>query len=133
GTGKTLALTRRVVYLVQQASVSPDEIMALTFTRAATAELKRRVHQELGDEASKVIIFTLHSYALRVILQQAAGTRLPRPIRIADDFEERWVIQEDLKRILGLARVAEADDLLQQLSADWEQLKADEEDYEGRF
>jgi DNA helicase-2/ATP-dependent DNA helicase PcrA len=133
GTGKTLALTRRVVYLVREAGIFPEKIMALTFTRAATAELKRRIRAELGDEANKVIIFTLHSYALRVILQQTAGARLPQPIRIADDFEERWIIEEDLKSLLGLPNVREARDLLQLLSADWERLTADESGYEERF
>jgi DNA helicase II / ATP-dependent DNA helicase PcrA len=133
GTGKTLALTRRVVYLVRDRQVEPERIMALTFTRAATAELKRRIRRELGDEANKVIIFTLHSYALRVILRQTAGGRLPRPIRIADDYEERWIIEEDLKAILHLSKVREARDLLQQFSADWERLTADESGYEERF
>jgi DNA helicase-2/ATP-dependent DNA helicase PcrA len=133
GTGKTLALTRRVVYLVRDRHVEPERIMALTFTRAATAELKRRIRRELGDEANKVIIFTLHSYALRVILGQTAGGRLPSPIRIADDYEERWIIEEDLKTILDLSNVKEARDLLQQLSADWERLTADESGYEERF
>ncbi len=133
GTGKTLALTRRVVYLVREREVPPDRIMALTFTRAATAELKRRVRAELADEANSVLISTLHSYALKVILRRGAGARLPTPIRIADDFEERWIIEEDLKSILGLARVQEARDLLRRLSADWERLTADETEYEQRF
>ncbi len=133
GTGKTLALTRRVVYLVRDLHVEPEHIMALTFTRAATAELKRRIRRELGDDANKVIIFTLHSFALRLILRQTAGSRLPAPIRIADDYEERWIIEEDLKSILDLSKVTEARDLLQQLSTDWERLTADESGYEERF
>jgi DNA helicase-2/ATP-dependent DNA helicase PcrA len=132
GTGKTLVLTRRIVYLVRDAGVMPGRIIALTFTRAAIAELKRRVRLELGEDASQVIIFTLHSYALRAVLREAGG-RLPQPIRIADDYEERWIIEEDLKRILGLARVTQARDLLAQLSADWEQLTADEPEHERRF
>lgn len=129
GTGKTLALTRRIVYLVQEEGVAPSEIMVLTFTRAATAELKRRIVEELGQDASTAIISTLHSYALRVILQQGAGARLPMPIRIADDFEERHIIEEDLKDILGLDRVSAARDLLNRLSADWERLAADQAGY----
>lgn len=129
GTGKTLTLTRRIVYLVREKKVAPSDIMVLTFTRAATAELRRRIVEELGEEANRAIISTLHSYALRVILQQGAGARLPLPIRIADDFEERHIIEEDLKDILRLPRVTDARDLLNQLSADWERLTADRAGY----
>jgi len=101
----------------------------LTFTRAAAAELKQRITEALGQDADRVLISTLHSYALRVILQHGAGSRLPLPIRIADDFEERYIIEEDLKRIAGLRSVTEARDLLHQLSADWEKLTADEPGY----
>ncbi|MDR7495214.1 MAG: ATP-dependent helicase [Armatimonadota bacterium] len=133
GTGKTLALTRRVVHLVSVRGVDPDRIMVLTFTRAATAELKRRIRAELTDEAGRVLVSTLHSFALRMILQQGAGTRLPAPVRIADDFEERWIIEEDLKELLGLPRVQKARELLKLLSADWERLAADDPGYEPRF
>jgi len=103
--------------------------MVLTFTRAATAELRLRIAQELGADAKRAIISTLHSYALRVILQAGAGRRLPVPIRIADDFEERYIIEEDLKAILSLPRVTDARRLLHQLSADWERLTADQIGY----
>jgi len=122
GTGKTRVLTRRVLYLVQERGVDPANIMVLTFTRAARAELKRRIAQELGEDADRIIISTLHSYALRMLLQYGAGDRLPTPIRIADDFEERYIIEEDLKVILQLPRVLDARDLLHQLSADWAQM-----------
>ena len=130
GTGKTRSLTRRVVYLVSEERLPPSDIMALTFTRAATSELKRRVHDELGPDVDPPTISTLHSFALRTILRQGGGTRLPQPIRIADDYEERWVIKEELKQILALAHVDEARDLLNRLSADWEQLTPD---WEARF
>jgi len=129
GTGKTLTLTRRIVYLVHEQGVPPDDILVLTFTRAAAAELKQRVTEALGQDAGRVLISTLHSYALRVILQHGAGSRLPLPVRIADDFEERHIIEEDLKRLAGLRSVTEARDLLHQLSADWEKLTADQPGY----
>lgn len=121
GTGKTLTLTRRVVYLVNEKNVEPGDILVLTFTRAAAAELRKRTADELGERAKGLFIMTLHSYALSVILRYGAGNRLPTPIRIADDYEERHIIEEDLKDILKLNSVNEARDLLNQLSADWEQ------------
>jgi DNA helicase II / ATP-dependent DNA helicase PcrA len=133
GTGKTHCLTRRVAYLVRERCIPPSEILVLTFTRAAAAELKSRLNELLDDDERGVVVSTLHSYALRTLLTSRDETRLPQPLRIVDDYEERWIVREDLKRILGLGRVTMARDLLHQLSADWEQLSADAPDWESRF
>jgi DNA helicase II / ATP-dependent DNA helicase PcrA len=133
GTGKTLCLTRRILYLIEEQDVSPSEIMALTFTRAAAAELRSRVQSELGEDSDIPHISTLHSFALRTILRQFSGSRLPQPIRIADDYEERNIIQEDLKRILNAEKISEVRQMLNQLSSDWETLTADDPDWEQRF
>jgi len=133
GTGKTLTLTRRVSYLVEKEGVAPSGILTLTFTRAAAHELRERIESELGaDRLPRVS--TLHSFALRQLLRNATRiTLLPQPLRIADDWEERHIILEDLKRLLGLQRVDQARDLLNELSADWQSLTADEADWERRF
>jgi len=129
GTGKTLVLTRRVLFLIQENGVSPDEILVLTFTRAAASELRQRIFFALGDDTSRVTISTLHSYALSMILREGAAMRLPQPIRIADDWEERNIIEEDLKSIIRLNRIKDAEKLLEKLSADWEQLTTDQVGY----
>jgi len=133
GTGKTLCLTRRILYLIEEGEVDAASIMALTFTRAATAELRNRIISELGEDAQIPLVSTLHSFALRTILRQFSGSRLPQPIRVADDYEERHIIQEDLKLILGAVNIREVRELLNQLSANWERLSADEPDWEQRF
>jgi len=132
GTGKTRTMTGRVAYLIEEQHVPAREILALTFTRAAASELKNRV-AALLEEQGVPQVSTLHSFALRSILQSGAGNRLPSPIRIADDYEERWIIEEDIKRILNLDRVDQARDLIARLSADWETLAADAHDWEQRF
>ena len=66
GTGKTFCLARRIEYLISEQGISPEEIVALTFTRAAAAELRNRVQERLGlegDEGPRIT--TLHSFALR--------------------------------------------------------------------
>lgn len=133
GTGKTLTLTRRICYLVEDRGVESDTIVALTFTRAAALELRQRVEAELGADRLPRIV-TLHSFALRQLLRNANRiTLLPQPLRIADDWEERHIVLEDLKALLNLNRVSDARDLLNDLSADWQSLTADEADWEGRF
>jgi DNA helicase II / ATP-dependent DNA helicase PcrA len=133
GTGKTLTLTRHVCFLVEEHNVSPGNILAFTFTRAAARELRQRVENELGARECPRIS-TLHSFALRQLLRNAMRiTDLPQPLRIADDWEERNIILEDLKALLTLRRISEATDLLSELSADWQSLTADEADWEMRF
>lgn len=132
GTGKTRTMKSRVAYLVEEQGIPASEILALTFTRAAASELRNRVTILLEGRAVPQVS-TLHSFALRTILQSGAGNRLPSPIRIADDYEERWIIEEDIKRILNLDRVERARDLIVRLSADWETLEADADDWEQRF
>jgi DNA helicase-2/ATP-dependent DNA helicase PcrA len=128
GTGKTRSLTRHVMFLIEVQGVNPEAIFVITFTRAATEELRNRLKSELGKDAKLPVVSTLHSYALKMVLANSARVRLPSPIRIADDFEERRIIQEDLKAILKLEKIKEVDELLQLLSADWEKLTSDWED-----
>jgi len=126
GTGKTLVLTRRVVYLVNERNVDPSQIVALTFTRAAARELKQRIEGELGRERLPRVT-TLHSFSLRQLLRNAHRLdTLPQPLRIADDWEERYIILENLRTLLGHRRIKDTRELLSRLASDWESLAADE-------
>ncbi len=125
GTGKTKTLTGRVLFLIEVRGVEPRKIVALTFTRAAAYELRDRINKELaGKYADRPTVATLHSYALRNLLHNAARIdALPQPLRIADDWEERHIILEDLKRLMGgETSVDDVRDKLKDLSADWNTL-----------
>jgi DNA helicase-2/ATP-dependent DNA helicase PcrA len=78
-------------------------------------------------------ISKLHSFALRQLLHNAhIITVVPRPLRIADDWEERNIIFEDLKMIMNIT-VKEIVDKFKKLSTDWETLKADKSDWESDY
>ncbi len=133
GTGKTLTLTRHICYLVLDKELSPESILAITFTRAAARELRQRVAAALGENQSPRIS-TLHSFALRQLLKNATIINdLPQPLRIADDWEEHNIVLPDLKDLSKLQRTSDAQDLLNQLSADWQSLTADESDWDEKF
>lgn len=132
GTGKTLTLSRRILYLIQECKVKPSEILALTFTRAAAHELRQRVSDEIGEELPPRIS-TLHSFALSQLLHNApVVTAIPRPLRIADDWEERNIIEEDLKSILN-SDIRTIRSKFNRLSADWETLIADGPKWESEY
>ena len=132
GTGKTFTLTRRICFLIEAQQVTPESILAVTFTRAAANELRQRVASELGEDENPRIS-TLHSFALRQLLRNEASiSSLPRPLRIADDWEERNVVLEDIKSLLNLERISDARELLNEMSSDWQSLTAESEDWESR-
>lgn len=133
GTGKTLTLTRHVCFLIAEKGISPNKIQVVTFTRAAAQELRVRITNAVG--AGQIPhISTLHAFALRQLIGNEAGiTSLPRPLRIADDWEEHSLILEDLKSQVGLPSITHTQDLLSRMSADWQSLTADEHDWERRF
>ena len=100
GTGKTKTLTRRVLSLVLQHGIEPETILLLTFTRLAARQLRKEIGSVLDPHGKSLPqISTLHSFALRQILFNSSRVdTLPRPIRIADDWEERFIIQTRYKR-----------------------------------
>lgn len=135
GTGKTRCLTQRIVYLITEKGVKPSEILAITFTRVAAFGLRKQVSEVIGNNIEEMPkISTLHSFSLRQLLRNTPISDLPYPLRIADDYEERWIVINDLKNMLvGDYDVDRIKDTLALLSADWQTLKADQSDWENHF
>ena len=71
GSGKTAVLTRRIAYLLQERGVAPWEILAITFTNKAAAEMKERVSELIGPQAERMWVATFHSVCVRILRQQA--------------------------------------------------------------
>ncbi len=69
GTGKTKTLVSRIVYLVKQRGVKPEEITAVTFTNQAADEMRQRLQSALGGKraVSRMTIGTFHAICLRLL------------------------------------------------------------------
>ncbi len=136
GTGKTFTLTRRIIRLFVDERKPAESILAFTFTKFAAAELRKRVADEVGVKPPKKVklprISTLHSYALRELLRNESRTKLPQPIRIADDWEEEQIVLLEMQALMDKSK-DETRKLFAKLSADWQQLKADQTDWERTF
>lgn len=130
GTGKTLTLTRHLLKLIQQDTVPPAEVVCFAFTRVNAFDLNREVSKEFAKHNVPIPrISTLHSFALYQLMRNARLLHaLPQPVRIADDFEEHWIIRADLAATLAL-NDKQVRAKFAQLSSDWQDLRVDEQAY----
>gem|GEM_PF-5221980 len=76
GSGKTRVLTHRIAYLLQMERARPDQILALTFTNKAAAEMRERISALIDDTASTVWMGTFHSVFSKILRGEADKIRL---------------------------------------------------------
>jgi DNA helicase-2/ATP-dependent DNA helicase PcrA len=78
GTGKTMTLTHRIAYQIRSQLASAEEILALTFTNKAAAEMRKRLDALLPDEhGAQVKVSTFHAFCLEVLREKGATLGLP--------------------------------------------------------
>lgn len=100
GSGKTRVLTMRIAYLIAQ-GVSPYNILALTFTNKAAAEMKERISTLVGDNASHLWMGTFHSVFARILRAEAAKLGISPGFTIYDTKDTENLVKNIVKN-LGL-------------------------------
>ncbi len=99
GSGKTRVITHRIAYLVREAGVPPESILAVTFTNKAAAEMARRVEGLLGLLAHEVWISTFHAAGVRILRRDGHRIGLPPNLVIYDDADQRALVKRILKEM----------------------------------
>ena len=93
GTGKTRVLTHRIARLFEE-GVPAREMVALTFTRAAGAEMKERIIGLIGEEGRNIFCNTYHAWAVRLIRRYAFQLGLTPAFTIYDEEDRASIIQQ---------------------------------------
>ncbi len=93
GSGKTRVLTRRIAFLIEAMGISPYEILAITFTNKAAAEMRSRLADLIGPVAEKMWVSTFHSACVRILRQHSTALGFKSSFTIYD--------QADSVRLIG--------------------------------
>ncbi|GAA1278930.1 DNA helicase PcrA [Saccharothrix xinjiangensis] len=92
GSGKTRVLTRRIAHLLAERGVHPGEVMAITFTNKAAAEMKERVADLVGPRARSMWVSTFHSMCVRLMRREAKTLGMSSNFSIYDSDDTRRLI-----------------------------------------
>ena len=97
GSGKTRVITHRIAYLIDEMSVNPYNILAITFTNKAAAEMRERVDNLVGFGAESVWVSTFHSMCVRILRKHIDKIGGTSSFTIYDASEQKTVVKEVLK------------------------------------
>ncbi len=96
GTGKTKVLTSRIINIVNSHLASPLQILAVTFTNKAAAEMRNRIGQVIGDQVNNLWIGTFHSVAARILRRHPEVVGLSSDFTIIDDDDQKRLLKQIL-------------------------------------
>ncbi|WKZ33003.1 MAG: UvrD-helicase domain-containing protein [Thermodesulfobacteriota bacterium] len=99
GSGKTRVLTSRIAFLIAKMNVSPENILAVTFTNKAAGEMRERLERTIGGSARSVWLGTFHSLGLRLLRRESRAAGLASELTVYNDDDQLALIKEVLKEL----------------------------------
>jgi ATP-dependent DNA helicase UvrD/PcrA len=112
GSGKTRVITYRIAHLIEHLGVMPENILAVTFTNKAAAEMVERVEKIVGGlSIAKPSIATFHSFCVRVLRRDIEALRIPSSVPgkppighsksfvIYDESDQQSVVKSIMRRL----------------------------------
>ncbi|MGZ4998831.1 MAG: UvrD-helicase domain-containing protein, partial [Methylomonas sp.] len=97
GSGKTRVLVHRIAWHLKINQLSPQNILAVTFTNKAASEMRSRVEDLLNISARSMWIGTFHGLAHRLLRQHAKQAKLPETFQVMDSDDQLRIIKRLLK------------------------------------
>jgi DNA helicase-2/ATP-dependent DNA helicase PcrA len=98
GSGKTRTLTYRIANILDQGRVSPHGILAITFTRKAAWEMRRRLEELVGKEASDITAVTFHSLGFKLLSAEAGALGYkPDKLAVYDAIEAQRLLHRAMQ------------------------------------
>lgn len=98
GSGKTSVLTNRIAYLIQEAGISPHNILAITFTNKAANEMRERVQKLIDLPMDNVWISTFHSMGAQFLRHEIENLDYDKNFQIVDDQDSSNIIKNLMKK-----------------------------------
>ena len=93
GSGKTRVLTRRIAHLLATGDANPGQILAITFTNKAAAEMKERVAELVGPASRAMMVSTFHSACVRILRKEAGRLGMSTSFSIYDQTDSLRLMQ----------------------------------------
>ena len=99
GSGKTRVITFRVAYLLQH-GVSPDQILAVSFTNKAAEEMRERVTKLVGERlAGRLTLSTFHALGLQILKAERAALGFRGGFTVYDGADQLGTVRECLRQV----------------------------------
>jgi len=126
GTGKTRTLTCRIAHLIQTQAARPDQILAVTFTNKAAAEMTGRLAAFLGKDAEKPLAATFHAFCHRFLKE----TGIAGEFSIIDDYDRLQLVREAIENVkqTGIDIKGRADAVCDQIICAKQQILSPQDD-----
>lgn len=97
GSGKTRVITNKIAYLIREKNYKPYNILGVTFTNKAAAEMKSRIQELTGIDGKYFRISTFHSLGLRILRESGAVNGFDANWQIIDDNDQKKIIERIIK------------------------------------
>lgn len=99
GSGKTRVVTHKIAYLIEEKGIYPGNILAITFTNKAAAEMKSRVGELLNTDVDRMWMGTFHSICVRILRRDIDKIGYNKSFTIYDRDDQKTLVKECIKEL----------------------------------
>ena len=127
GSGKTKVLVHRIAYLIEHMGVSPYNIMAITFTNKAAAEMRERVERIIPNVGSSIWVMTFHASCVRMLRRFIDRIGYDNNFSIYDTEDQKTLIKRIYKNLNLDSKIIKEKTAIRAISSYKDELTSPEE------